>query len=96
MNLAITHPGGTEEALVVVPVLGGEDGGEAGDVVEAGVTRVLQLPLGLVGQLPGPELVLVERELEGGGGILLVLQTAREPGHQGQAHWLYLGTTITV
>ena len=58
-----THPGGTEEALVIVPVLGGEDGGEARNVTDVGVTRILQLTLGLVGQLPGPEQVLVESEL---------------------------------
>ena len=58
-----THPGGTEEALVIVPVLGGEDGSEAGNVTDVGVTRILQLTLGLVGQLPGPEQVVVESEL---------------------------------
>ena len=60
--------------------------------MEARIARVLQLSLGLVGQLPGPQEVLIEGELEGGGGVLLVLQTAWEPGHQGQADRLYLET----
>ena len=45
-------------------MLGGEDGGQAGNIMEVGVPGILQLSLRLVGQLSRPQLVVIESELE--------------------------------
>ena len=89
-SLASCHLGWAEKSLVVVPVLWGEGRRVAMNVIDLGVTWILQCIVGLCRQFPALQSILIQGELEGGCGILGVLQTAGEPGHHRDTLWRYL------
>ena len=72
-------------------MLRGEWRNVAAKIIDFGVSWIVPHKVRLVGQFLPLERILEECELEGGCGILRVLQTAGEPGHYCDTRWLYLG-----
>ena len=72
-------------------MLRGEWRNIAAKIIDFGVSWIVPHKVRLVGQFLPLERILEECELEGGCGILRVLQTAGEPGHYCDTRWLYLG-----
>ena len=63
----------------------------AAKIIDFGINWIVPIKVRLVGQFLTLERILEECELEGGCGILRVLQTAGEPGHYCDTRGLYLG-----